>query len=48
MKVRQGGYNDLKKSEKIIFIDGIKSGKWTKTGVHLDSNPYKQTRRITE
>ena len=49
LKVRQGGYDDLKSWEKIYFHDGIRNGMWTQSGVHLkDNNPYKQNRRITE
>lgn len=49
LQVRQGNYNDLKDWEKIFFYDGIRNGRWTKSGVHLkDNNPYKETKRITE
>tara|TARA_B100000315_G_scaffold248108_1_gene277610 strand:+ start:441 stop:707 length:267 start_codon:yes stop_codon:yes gene_type:complete len=49
LKVRQGGYDELKTSEKIFFHDGIRDGRWTKSGVHLqNNNPYKETKRITE
>ena len=51
MKVRQGGYDKLTSSEKILFHNGIRDNLWNKDGVHIgdNSNPYKMSRdRITE
>mgnify|MGYP001265190070 FL=1 len=51
MKVRQGRYDELTSSEKILFHNGIRDNLWNKDGVHIgdNSNPYKMSRdRITE
>ena len=50
-KVRQGRYEDLTSSEKILFHNGVRNNLWSKDGVHIgdNSNPYKKSReRITE
>jgi|TARA_B100001971_G_scaffold185628_1_gene185027 hypothetical protein len=49
--VKTGKWKELEDWQKEHFIDGIKKGKWDKTGNHLKkNNPYDSAKRqkITE
>ena len=51
MKVRNGGYSELSKEDKMIFLQGVSDGSWDKGGNHIgnNSNPYIQSKnRISD
>ena len=51
MQVRNGGYSELSKEDKMIFLQGVSDGSWDKGGNHIgnNSNPYIQSKnRISD